>query len=362
MEIRLVTAPGLEAVLAEEARSLGFDVRGTDPGGVEIEGDWQTAWRANLSLRGAARVLVRIGAFRAMHLAQLDKRSRKFDWAAHLGTRVPIKVEATCKASRIYHAGAARERVARALTEGAGIPLSADAPMRLLVRIEDDLCTFSIDTSGPALHLRGHKQAVGKAPLRETMAALFLRQAGFDGRERVVDPMCGSGTFPIEAAEWSLGLNPGRSRSFAFEHLPSFDLGKFANLETPATSGPGMQAFGSDRDAGAIRMATDNAARAGTSVNTTFACHPVSALEPPPGPPGLVITNPPYGSRIGNKKALFGLYKSLGDTMKQRFAGWRIGIVTSDQSLARATDLGIKPAGPPVAHGGLKVCLYLGEV
>ncbi|MEM9140091.1 MAG: class I SAM-dependent RNA methyltransferase [Pseudomonadota bacterium] len=361
MPIRLVVAPGLEQVLAAEVRDLGLGKPMVDAGGVEIEGDWQTVWRANLMLRGASRVLVRLGAFRALHLAQLDKRARKFPWAETLRPDVPVRVEATCKASRIYHAGAAQMRVERALREEMGITIADDAPIRVMARIDDDLCTFSVDTSGAPLHQRGLKQAVGKAPLRETLAALFLRQAGYTPPEPVLDPMCGSGTFLLEAADLAAGQLPGRARSFALEQLASFNAARWANMTTQesADAAPTGAFFGSDRDAGAIKMAGENAARAGLNSAIHLTHAPISALERPDGPPGLVMTNPPYGGRIGNKKLLYGLYAALGQVLRERFSGWRVGIVTSEPGLATATGLPINTAGPPVAHGGLKVRLYL---
>ncbi len=358
-EIFLAAAPGLEEVLAEEAGALGFGPLEAVPGGVSFQGGWPEVWRANLALRGAGRVLARIGGFPVFHLAQMDKRARKFPWGDVLRTDVPVKVEVTCRRSKIYHAGAASERIVRAITEELGAPVADDAPVRVLARIEDNFCGFSVDTSGDALHKRGHKEAVGKAPMRETLAALFLRQCGYDGAEPVVDPMCGSGTFPIEAAEWSAGLMPGRSRAFAFEKFAGFDVDAFAGMRGPSDVADGpVRYFGFDRDAGAIRMSQANAARAGVSALTQFKCQPISALEPPEGPKGLVMVNPPYGGRIGNKKLLYGLYGSLGQVLKERFAGWRVGIVTSEAGLAKATGLPFAPQGAPVSFGGLKVRLF----
>ncbi len=362
-EIFLTAAPGLEAALLAEAREAGFSDAKSVPGGVTVQGDWRDVWRANLCLRGAARVLARIGEFRAFHLAQLDKRSRKFPWGDVLRRDVPIKVEVTTnKKSKIYHAGAAAQRVEKALVESFGATLSKEAALTLKLRIDDNMCQFSVDTSGEGLHKRGHKSAVGKAPMRENLAALFLRDCGFDGREVVVDPMCGSGTFVIEAAELALGLVPGRSRSFAFEQLASFDAAAYADLKAQLQPQDvdlqGLRFYGSDRNAGAVEMAQANAARAGVGELTQFSAQAVSDLMPPGGAPGLVIVNPPYGARIGNKKLLFALYGALGKTLMERFSGWRVGIVTSETSLAKATGLPFLPFGPPVAHGGLKIRLF----
>ena len=358
-EIFLVAAPGLEQVLCAEATSLGFAGAQAVTGGVTFQGSWPDVWRANLEIRGTGKVLARIGAFRALHLAQLDKRSRQFPWRSFLRPEVPVRIDVTCKRSRIFHAGAAAERIATALREEVGVPTDPQATICIKARIEDDLCTFSLDTSGELLHKRGHKEAIGKAPMRETMAALFLRQCGYTGSEPVVDPMCGSGTFVIEAAEIAAGLKPGRSRHFAFEHLAGFDAAAWARLQerAPATL-PVAKCFGSDRDAGAITMCIANAERAGVAAGTEFKVHTISDLKPPEGPPGLVIVNPPYGARIGNKKPLTGLYSALGKVLLGQFSGWRVGIITTDANLARMTGLPFLPTPRSVLHGGLRVELF----
>ena len=357
-EIFMVATPGLEAPLADEMRELGWspDIQ---PGGLTICGGWTDVWRANLMLRGATRVLARVGSFRALHLAQLDKRARKFPWSDVLRQDQPVKVEAVCKASRIYHAGAAAQRIERAIREELGAPVSADAGIVVKLRIEDDLATISLDTTGPSLHKRGHKPAVAKAPMRETMAAMFLRQMGFDGSQTVLDPMCGSGTFVIEAAEIAAGLAPGRSRSFAFENLAGFDAAAWQRLrDSVVPRQPGLRFLGSDRDAGAIRMSSRNAETAGVENLTRFECRAIGDLARPDAAPGIVIVNPPYGARIGNKGPLFGLHAAMGEVFRSRFQGWRVGIVTSEAGLAKATGLPWQAPGPIVAHGGLKVRLW----
>lgn len=357
-EIFLVATPGLEATMAEEARDAGFaDARAVD-GGVALSGGWPEVWRANLELRGPTRVLVRIASFRVMHLAQLDKRSRKVPWGEFLAADVPVAVEAACRKSKIYHAGAAAQRVATAIKDELGASVRDDATVRVMVRIEDDLATISIDTSGESLHKRGHKEAVNRAPMRETMASLFLRQCGFSGTEPVLDPMCGSGTFVIEAAEIALGLKPGRTRNFAFEQLPSFDPVAWAAMKVGTPGETTLQFFGSDRDVGAVAMSRENAERAGVSGITTFSEMDIADLTPPAGPPGLVIINPPYGQRLSDRNDVQALYAQFGKVMKQRLKGWRVGIITTDAGLAKQTTLPFLPATPPVLHGGLRVTLW----
>ncbi|MGJ8544412.1 MAG: THUMP domain-containing class I SAM-dependent RNA methyltransferase [Sulfitobacter sp.] len=358
-EIFLTGTPGLEAPLLAEAQAAGFTTAQQVAGGVTLQGGWPEVWRANLVLRGASRVLARIGSFRAFHLAQLDKRARKFPWGDVLRADVPLRVQVTCKKSKIYHAGAATQRIETALREELGATLDPEAELILKVRIDDNMVTFSVDTSGEGLHKRGHKEFIGKAPMRETLASLFLREAGYDGREPVLDPMSGSGTFVIEAAEIAAGLLPGHSRSFAFEQLASFDPAAWAAMkgDAPVIPGP-ARFFGSDRDQGAVQHAAKNAERAGVAALCDFRHQAVSDATPPEGMRGLVMVNPPYGARIGNKNLLYPLYGALGATMKENFKGWRVGLVTSEPSLAKATALPWKPLGAAVAHGGLKVWLW----
>lgn len=362
-EIFLATAPGLEAALREEALAHGFKRPTAVRGGVTLHGGWRDVWRANLAIRGTSRVLARIGSFRAMHLAQLDKRARRIPWGETLRKDVPVRVEASCKSSRIYHSGAAAERIGTAIRDELGAPISPEADVCVRARIEDDLCTLAVDTSGDLLHKRGFKEAVNRAPMRENLAAMFLRLCGYDGHEPVLDPMCGSGTFIIEAAEIAAGLLPGRARSFAFEHLATFDEAAWQDMQHAAGSRvaappAAVRFFGSDRDAGAVAMSRANAERAGVADFTAFHQRTVSELVAPEGPPGLVIVNPPYGTRLGDSKQLRPLYRALGQTLLDRFPGWRVGLVTTEAGLARATGLPFLPPGPPVAHGGLRVTLF----
>ena len=357
-EIFLVAVPGLESVLCEEALECGFEGAVAVPGGVTFQGGWPDVWRANLVLRGATRVLARIGGFLAFHLAQLDKRSRKFPFRDLLRHDIPLRVQVTTKASKIYHAGAATQRIETALTDTHGLTLDPEATLVLKVRIDDNNVLFSLDTSGESLHKRGHKEAVGKAPMRETLAALMLRTAGYTGAEPVVDPMCGSGTFVIEAAEIAAGFLPGRTRQFAFQDLTNYDADAFAAMKEVRSATPTFRYYGSDRDAGAVRMAKANAERAGLASMTQFVNHAAGEITPPEGPAGLVIVNPPYGARIGNKNLLYPLYGTLGQTLLTRFKGWRVALVTSEPSLAKTTKLPWKPQGPAIAHGGMKVWLW----
>lgn len=362
-EIFAAAPPGLEPVLLDEVRAHGFADPAAVPGGVTFRGDWPEVWRANLMLRGASRVLVRLWSFRALHLAQLDKRARRLPWDTVIAPGTGVRVEAVCRKSRIYHDRAAAQRVAKAVVEGAGAQADPEHGIRIMVRIEDDLCAIGLDTSGELLHKRGFKMAVAKAPMRETLAALFLAQCGAGPDDPVIDPMCGSGTFVIEAAERAAGLAPGRGRSFAFESLASFDPAAWSAMRAAAAGQPipAPRFFGYDRDAGAIASSTANAGRAGVAASTVFHRAAISDLIAPrelEGRTGLVIINPPYGARIGERDGLHALYGATGKTLRERFAGWRVAIVTSDDGLARTTNLPWADVGPSIPHGSLRVRLY----
>lgn len=358
-EIFLVATPGLEDVLLSEVRGKGFKRPKAVPGGVTIQGGWPEVWRANLWIRGTGRVIARIAQFEVLHLAELDRRARQVPWGAVLRPDAPFNVEVNCKKSRIYHSDAAAQRIATAISAELGAPHTLDAEVVIRVRLEHDVCTIGIDTSGELLHKRGHKEAVTTAPMRETLASLFLSQCGYDGSEPVLDPMCGSGTFIIEAAEIAARLNPGRSRRFAFEQLANFDAAAWQRMRdaNPGRT-PTARSYGSDRDETAIRLSRANAERAGVAAFTEFRQCAIGDIVAPRGPPGLVIVNPPYGTRLGDAKGLCPLYHSLGQTLMARFAGWRVGIITTEPQLARATGLPFLPPAAPVPHGGLRVTLY----
>lgn len=359
-EIFLVCAPGLEDVLCAEAAERAFPAPRAVPGGVKIRGHWPDVWRANYEFRGATRVLARIDSFQVETFEKLERRGRRVPWAKVLRRDVPVSIDVTCSQSRLFHTGAVAERLEGAIRDKACTAVVKDAPVTVMVRLDNNICTISVDTSGELLHKRGHKQGVHRAPMRETMAALFLRQCGYDGHEAVVDPMCGSGTFVIEAAEIAAGFAAGRARSFAFENLATFDAAAWQQMRAvqPPITPAAVGFFGSDRDIDAITMSRANAEAAGVAAITSFAHQSVSEMTPPPGPPGLVIVNPPYGDRIGDKERLTALYAALGRTLMNRFCGWRVGLVTSEKSLAYATSLPFLPPAAPVSHGGLRVTLF----
>ena len=362
-EIFLATSPGLESALYDEVRKKGFKRAKATKGGVTIEGGWPEVWRANLWVRGASRVLARIASFKVKNLAHLNTLALEVPWRDILDPQYTYNVDVSCSKSRIYHSGAAAERIGNAIFEALKTPPSSNAEITIMARIDHDICTISIDTSGALLHKRGYKVAINKAPIRENMAALLLQQCGYTGTEPVFDPMCGSGTFVIEAAEIAARLNPGRLRHFAFEKLVTFDKQAWEDMRSvKRQSQTDILFYGSDRDKGAIDMSIKNAARAGVDQVTNFKQQAISDITPPTSTPGLVIVNPPYGGRIGDAQKLIPLYQTLGKVLRENFSGWRVGIITTDKILAQSTDLPFLPMEKSVQHGGMRINLYQTDI
>jgi putative N6-adenine-specific DNA methylase len=235
------------------------------------------------------------------------------------------------------------------------------------VRLVRDQCTISIDSSGALLHQRGYRLAGAKAPLRETLAAGILLAAGWDAVSPLLDPFCGSGTIAIEGALLAAGLPPGRSRRFAFMDWPDFDPALWAGLLESAAaevkmSRPAPIIQASDRDAGAIAAAQENAQRAGVEGAVEFSRRAVSAIEPPAGP-GWVVTNPPYGVRLDERDDLRNLYAKFGNTLRLLCPGWRVAFLSASLQLARSTGLPLDPSQTlPLVNGGLRVQLVQARV
>jgi putative N6-adenine-specific DNA methylase len=233
----------------------------------------------------------------------------------------------------------------------------------IVVRILHDICTISVDSSGDHLHRRGYKLAVARAPLRETLAAGMILAAGWDAASPLLDPFCGSGTIPIEAALLGLRIPPGRARRFQFQAWPGYDSTRWGELLRTAESQqrsaiPSILA--SDRDAGAVAMSQANAGRAGVAGFVKFSQRAVSAIEPPPGP-GWVVTNPPYGVRVRENKDLRDLYAQFGHVLRARCPGWRVALLCNDDRLLSQTRLPFDNR-LPLVNGGIAVRLAQGIV
>jgi putative N6-adenine-specific DNA methylase len=331
-----ICAPGIEAITAAELRALGATIDATEPGGVAFPADASLLYRANLELRTANRVVKRVARFEARTWFELERHARKVPWGSMLRAGMVPEFDVTSRKSKLYHNRGIAERLERVV--GLDEKAATADPARValfLVRVVRDHFTISTDASGALLHRRGYRQDTAKAPLRETLAAAMLLGCGWDGSTPLVDPFCGSGTIPIEAALLARHIPPGLGRHFAFESWPDFDDALWARLCADARSRivPGApRLVGSDRDAGAIDAATANAGRAGVGANVEFRNVPVSAVDAVPGP-GLLLTNPPYGVRLGEEKALRNLYAQLGNVARVRLPGWRVALLGANPRL-----------------------------
>ena len=210
--IFVVTAPGLEGVTAAELAGLGFP--GTaESGGIALAASPEDLYTLNLHLRTASRILVRIAEFRARTFHELERHAARIPWNDFTDGGRPARVRVTSRKSRLYHQRAIEERVLRAIDSPAAVGEDeervGEGEQLFVVRFHYDRCVISADSSGALLHRRGYRQALGKAPLRETLAAAMLLSSGWDGRTALLDPMCGSGTIPIEAALMARGIPPG---------------------------------------------------------------------------------------------------------------------------------------------------------
>jgi putative N6-adenine-specific DNA methylase len=400
-ELFAPTALGVESIAAGELKALGIKGR-QEIGGIAFSGDLDRIYQTNLWLRTASRVLVRLGQFHASTFYELERRTKKIPWQDFLPAKGSVEVRVTCRKSRLYHSDAVAERVLSAIARVAppGVEMKSgtassdddgeDAtsdgetargettasttmdgrgPRQLfIVRIVDDECEISADSSGELLHRRGYRKEVAKAPLRETLAAAMVLASGWQGRrgEPLLDPMCGSGTIPIEAALIARGIAPGIQRDFQFMQWGSFDRALWNETIEKARSSvtnPGVQITGTDRDVGAITAATHNAERAGVAGEVRFAVESLSgsiaALDDVTDGDGWILSNPPYGVRVGESQDLRDLYATLGKALDTK-RGWRIGALTPDSALAGQMRLPMRPRFS-TRNGGIGVSFLVSE-
>jgi putative N6-adenine-specific DNA methylase len=371
------TAPGLEPLTAGELRALRVAKVEPEAGGVSFEASLEQLYAANLWLRTASRVLVRIADFRAQAFYELERHARKVSWERYLAPGASAKLSVTCRKSKLYHSGAVAERVLDAIERrvklaGAEVGGEEDEEeegggnaQQLFVRFFHDRCTLSADSSGELLHRRGYRQAVSRAPLRETLAAAMLLASGWKSEAPLLDPMCGSGTIPIEAALLARRIAPGIGRDHAFAHWQGFDRALWSRLveqareqQLPRCPAP---IAGSDNNSGALAAARSNAERAGVLEDLSLSICDVAAVKPPEGGPGWCLTNPPYGKRVGESRHLTRLFQTIGETLRGRMAGWTAGLLVPDPQLERALGLELKEA-LHTRNGGIPVRLLVGRI
>lgn len=339
-----ITPPGIEGLTAGELSALGIAPATIEPGGVGFDATARQLYRANLELRTAGRVIVRIAEFPARAFYELERKAERVPWGEFVTPGTPVRFRVTSRKSKLYHLDGIAERLHTCVngerspgheTRRPGEETEEDTEsgeQLFVVRVIRDIVTISADSSGVLLNRRGYRLAGAKAPLRESLAAAVLLGAGYREGMPLVDPFCGSGTIPIEAALIGRGIAPGLRRRFAFERWPGFESAVWQELRSDATAriraSVGAPVCGSDRDAGAIVAARANAERAGVAEDVTLREAAVSSVTPPSGP-GLLATNPPYGIRIGAENDLRNLFARFGSLVRERWPGWTIAMIAA---------------------------------
>jgi putative N6-adenine-specific DNA methylase len=361
-------ARGLEPIAAQELERLGAkDVR-PDFTGVHFVGDSALLYRVNLWARTIFRVLVTLREFPCPDADRLYQEVQNIDWEQYLQPHNTLAVNATGGNDKLNHTHFTALQVKNAIIDqqrnqfGQRSSVDTQNPDVLInVHIHQDRCILSLDSSGTSLHRRGYRPAVGLAPLKETLAAALLDMAEWEPSLPFLDPLCGSGTLPLEASLKALNIAPGVFRmQFAFERWPDFDEALWEQLlkeaENSELSELKAPIVGSDRDSDILNQARINAQQCGLADKVKFTQTELSQVEAP-ADSGVIICNPPYGERLGDAKELGDFYKLLGDVFKQRFKGWTAFVLTGNKELAKR--VGLKASRRIPVYNGAIACTLL---
>lgn len=358
---------GVETVLENELKSLGMTNTQTSVGGVYFAGDMNDCYRANMWLRTATRVLLELKRFHATTPEALYGNTKSILWGEYFRPNQTFAVFATVRDSLITHSGFTALKVKDAIADkfrtmyGMRPNVDTDDPdVRVYVRVFNDECVINIDTSGESLHKRGYRTDANEAPMRETLAAALLLMAGYDGKRVFYDFMCGSGTIAIEAALIALNIAPGLNRnSFGFQRLISFNKRAWAKVlnEAKEKKRDSLKYFiyASDISKKNIEIVKSNARRAGVrdfmDINVSDFKDTVKQSDT-----GLIITNPPYGERLnaGDDEKLNELFKTLGDTLKQKYSGHDAYIFCGNLELFK--EIGLKSSSRIELYNGAIEC------
>ena len=360
-------ARGLEAIAAQELERLGAAAVRPDFAGVHFQGDKALLYRTNLWMRTIFRILVPIAEIKSRNVKQLYRNVRNLDWSKYLRTDMTLAVTCTGKNEHLNHTHFTALQIKNAIVDRqkykTGIRSSVDVEnpdVIINAHIDGDRCILSLDSSGASLHRRGYRPAMGAAPLKETLAAGLLEIAEWTPDLPFLDPMCGSGTLPIEAALKALNIAPGLYREFGFQTWLDFDRDLWQEILKEATesqrSDISVPIIGSDKNINVIRQAFANAESCGLEDYLKFSRQDISTIEPP-AEKGILICNPPYGKRLGNEAELGELYTLLGDIFKQRFKGWTAYILTGNKQLSKK--VGLRTSRRIHVYNGAIPCTFL---
>ncbi len=360
---------GIEPVLADELRELGAaDVR-PGRGGVHFAGDRALLYRANLWLRTAIRVLWPILEAPVTSPDELYDAVGGVDWSRYLTPDHTLAVDCNVRDSHITHSKYAALKTKDAICDqfvartGRRPSVDVDEPMvGLNLHIYKDQAVLSLESSGESLHKRGYRPIQTRAPLNEALAAALVLRTGWRGATAFADPLCGSGTLPIEAAWIALRRPPGLTRKrFGFQGWMDYDVRLWTELRDEARRGVGKRlaapVVGSDARRDAVSFATGNARAAGIGHLVRFTVQDVRNFHPPEGPPGTILCNPPYGERLGEERELRPLYRTLGDVFRERCVGWSVFVFTGNTALAR--EIGMESVEQVALFNGKIPCRLL---
>jgi putative N6-adenine-specific DNA methylase len=308
---------------------------------------------------------MRIAAFKAENFPTLEKKIKQIDWELFLPGNTNLDIQVTAHKSRLYHSGAIEERC-RSIIEARLFTPGEKSEQSLFIRADNDQFELSLDMSGDLLFKRGVKQKVIAAPLRENLAFAILKTAGFTRDDVLMDPMCGSGTFSIEAAMIKANIPPGFFRSFAFEHWPGFRQENFNysknQLQQAFCLEGRPEIFASDMDDSALSLLRDAIGQHDflntiQAENTDFFDIQPTQLTPKKG---VVVLNPPYGKRLGKDMDMTRFFAEIGKKLAADFKGWRVGIIYPEKALGKAMGLPLQPM--PFFHGGLDLFAGIGQI
>ena len=358
---------GAEEIAAAELRELGITVTQAGRGGVAFVADLAGLYKANLWLRTASRVLVQLSVFPCTTPAELYGGVHAIDWTRLITPDMTLAVDCSLRDSAMTHSGfvalKTKDAIVDCIREACGSRPNVDTSspdVRINVHLHRNACTVSLDSSGDSLDRRGYRLERNEAPLRETLAAAVVALTGWDGSIPLADPMCGSGTIPIEAALVAGRVAPGLQRSFGFQRWLDYDGRLWDSLLKEADKVirkiPVGLITGCDQDSRALKLAARNAAKAGFEGQLHF-FHAAMDVFQPEGDSGVVIINPPYGKRLGDEEELKELYCLIGDIMKKRCRGWTGYVLTGNLELAKY--IGLKASRRFVLFNGAIECRLL---
>lgn len=336
---------GLEAILHSDLEAMGAQKVKSTEGGVHFFGDWELCFRANLESRVASRILWRISTSKYASEQDIYQAAFKMHWQNWFDVSHTIRVHVTairCPLKSLEFItllvkDAICDRFRAHCNERPSVD-TLEPDVRIHTFIEDDQMMLYVDTSGDPLFKRGVRMHTNIAPIRENLAAGILRLTGWQPGTPLLDPMCGSGTFLIEAAQMSLNIQPGISRRFAFENLKNFDAPKWKAMREQALAAQlpphPLEIYGSDLYGDALKTALRNLQDAGLDECVELKQANVLDISAP-APAGVLVANLPYGERMGELDELAELYPKLGDALKKNFGGWTAYLFTADKAILK---------------------------